>query len=206
MVRGMKSGKRRAGTVTTGYGAVVLTTSALVASFMLSGCAPEPVIEPEPELLTLTDAGQRYLDAVCPVNELWDAVDIEVDRLRIAVARGDDGSDGDGNDGTDTRLFVVAVHALEDGIVSADELLGDKTVEWPRGAKRAIAAVQSTLSTDAEQARLVAEMNAAEIVAYSWKGTERLAAASLETRSALGLPEDPQLACELRSSASDAAK
>lgn len=203
MVRGMYLGERRAGIVMSRFAAGAWASAALAAALVLSGCAPEPVVEPEPEpeLLTISDAGGRYLDAVCPMNELWDAVDIEVDRLRIAAARGD----GDASS-SDTRLFVEAITALETKIVAAEELLGDETVEWPVGAKRAIAAVQSSLASDAGQAQVVSEMSAADIAAYKWMGVDALASASQEARAALGLPDDPRVACDLRTSPESAAE
>lgn len=175
----------------SGARAVAVSIVLATAVLAVSACAPEP--EPEPEVLTISDAGGRYLDAVCPVNASWDAVDVEVDRLRITVARGADASAE-----IDTGGFVEAITQLGLEIGAAEEALGDATVEWPKVARKPIAAVQASLADDAEQARLVADMSAADIATYSWKGADRLAASAQEARAALGLPDDPQAACDLR--------
>ncbi|KIP53158.1 hypothetical protein SD72_04845 [Leucobacter komagatae] len=159
---------------------------AAVALLPLAGCtAPEP----EPEELTVTGAGARYLDAVCPVNGAWDSVDVEVERLRIALARSEAG---------DETALGAALTTLERRSLAAAENLDDASVSWPADAEDAIAAVRDSLAADAEQARDVAELSAADAVAHEWEGAERIAATSAKARASLGLPDDPEVACEAR--------
>ena len=148
----------------------------------LAACAPE---EPEPEKLSASRAGGVYLDAVCPVNAAWDVVDVELDRLRLAIERGDADTD------------AVAEALTEVGEASADaagELDAD-THEWPAGAAAPVAEVRRTLLADRKQAAKLAEQSAAEIAAYQWDGGDAAGAAAAEARAALGLPEDPAFAC-----------
>lgn len=159
--------------------------AAVTALFTLVACAPEP--EPEPELLTVSAAGARYLDAVCPVNAAWDSVDIEVDRLRVAVARPEP---------ADTSLFAAAMQELGDVSGEAADRLGDPSVAWPPAAESSILLVRSSLEADVEQAAEVKALAASEVVSYVWQGSEQLAAAAASAREALGLPDDPTAACD----------
>lgn len=156
----------------------------------LAACAPEPA--PEPERLTISQAGARYLNAVCPVNSAWDEVDVEIDRLRIAMAR--DSADSE----VDARLFGEAMHELGAASARAEAELGDESVAWPQGAQHAIAKVRESLTADAEQAETAAAFTAIEASGYSWKGADQLARAAGDARAALDLPEDPEVACAAR--------
>ncbi|GAA1581071.1 hypothetical protein [Leucobacter aridicollis] len=161
----------------------ILTGLAAVAALTLAGCsAPEP----EPEELTVTAAGSRYLDAVCPVNDVWDSVDAELDRLRLAVSRGDS---------ADTGPLATQLQALQEASAIAAESLADPAVAWPDGASSAVAAVAESLDADARQAGEVAELSAAAIADYAWEGGGAVADAAADTRAALGLPADAGAAC-----------
>jgi hypothetical protein len=156
----------------------------------LTGCSGEAEAppEPEPEVLSASQAGGVYLDAVCPVNAAWDEADVELDRLRIAVGRGDEAQ-------IDTRLFADAMGEVADASERAAERLETKQQEWPRGTETAVEAVRDTLESDRKQARKVAKLDAADAVGYAWLGAEESAAAAAGARTALGLPEDPIAAC-----------
>lgn len=156
------------------------------AAVLLAGCT---AAEPEPEELTVTAAGARYLAAVCPVNDAWDAVDVEVDRLRIVVARGETG---------DTAALGEQLAVLEDKAAVAAETLADPSVAWPGAATAAIESVAKTLVADAEQAGSAAELNAQEAVDHRWGGAATVAETGAAARAALGLPEDPVTACAAR--------
>lgn len=164
----------------------VLIVGLTGAALLLAGCT---AAEPEPEELTVTAAGARYLEAVCPVNEAWDAVDVEVERLRIAVARGEAGDTGD----LGKRLAT-----LEAQSAAAAETLADPSVAWPGGATPAVESVAKTLADDAEQAGSIAELEAQEAVDYRWDGAATIAETAAAARAALGLPEDPVVACAAR--------
>ena len=146
---------------------------------------PEP--EPEPEQLTISDAGARYLEAVCPVNAVWDAVDIEVDHLRVAAARGD---------AADTAAFAGVMHELQSASAAAEQTLGDEAVEWPAVAKGAVERVRASLEADAGQAERVARLAASDAASHTWEGAAAAASAAQEARAALGLPENARVACE----------
>lgn len=158
-------------------------TAAVTALAALSGCAAP---EPEPEALTITEAGSRYLDAVCPVNAAWDEVDVEVDRLRIAISRGDS---------VDTAGYVDALAGMELASRAAVETLDDPLVAWPAEAEAAVAEVGDSLRADARHAEEAAELAAAAAVAHRWPDVSNIADAALRARVALGLPEDPAGAC-----------
>lgn len=149
----------------------------------LTGCSAAP----EPDELTVTAAGARYLDAVCSVNAAWDTVDVEVDRLRISVARGESG---------DTRAIETALAALGRETDNAMALLDDESVGWPQSAVSAISRVLNTLEADTEQIAAVAELPGRELADYSWSGAENAAASAAAARTALGLPEEAGLACD----------
>ena len=158
----------------------------------LAGCGgePEPVPEPEPEIevLSVSEAGGVYLDAVCPVNAAWDEADVELDRLRVALGRGD-------GEPIDTRLFADAMEEVAAASERAAERLETEQQEWPTGTRSAVETVRDTLEADRKQAQRVAELDADEAVGYAWRGVAESAAAAAEARAALGLPEDPIAAC-----------
>lgn len=167
---------RRAGLA--GLAAVVL---------LLTGCGsgdPAPA-EPEPEPLSATRAGGLYLSAVCPVNDAWDAADLELDRLRLALGRGE----------ADTEALAEALRDVADASAEAADELGPKRQSWPESASSAIAAVRASLTADERQALTVSKMSASKIVAYTWQGSDDIATAAADARAALGLPADAETAC-----------
>lgn len=166
-----------------------LSVLAAAAILLLSGCAGGAPEEPEPEELTVTEAGARYLEAICPVNDTWDAVDLEVDRLRVEVSRGEPG---------DTDPLAAALKQLERSALAAAKLLDDASVAWPAAAESAVADVRDTLTDDAKQAEKAAKLDGREAVDYSWDGAGDIGAAAAKARAALGLPEDPAAACDAR--------
>lgn len=151
----------------------------------LAGCAPEPQTAPGPEVLSATKAGGLYLDAVCPVNEAWDAADLEIDRLRIAQTREE----------TDTDDFAEAMRAVGEASAEAARRLEPKDRTWPESATDEIAAVRETLRADAKQAAKVAEMPIDDVLDRGWAGAEEVGTAAAAARAALGLPTDPVAAC-----------
>lgn len=159
------------------------------ATLALGGCASEPSAEPvettPPEPLTVSKAGTLYLDAVCPLDEAWGEVDVELDRLRIAVGRGD----------TDTSTFAKAMDRLADASKHASELLDAPGQSWPEEAEDEIAAVRKTIDADEKQAKTVAKMPASQAVNYAWEGAADIGASATAARAVLGLPSDPDAAC-----------
>ena len=158
------------------------------ALLLLVGCAPEPgedAVPPEPEVLTASKAGGIYLDAVCPVNDAWDELDVEVDRLRIAHARGE----------TEMGRFHEAALALGEASEGAAKLLEPKNKAWPEDAVDEVEAVRASLRTDAKRAKSVAELPIAEAAVYVWPGAAEAGAEAAAAREALGLPADPIAAC-----------
>ena len=158
--------------------------AALIAAVSLAGCsAPAP----EPEELTVSAAGARYLEAVCPVNAAWDGVDVELDRVKLLVSRGEQ---------PDTAGVAAALDKLGAESLAAAEILDDPAVAWPAAAADSIAGVRETLTADAEQAAAVATLGAAELAGYRWEGSGEIATSAADTRAALGLPDDTRDACE----------
>lgn len=144
---------------------------------------------PEPEALTVSDAATRYLGAVCPVNEAWDALDLEVDRVSLGNERGDSVTlDG----------FHAALDTVASASAQAEATLADDSVAWPSGATDAIARVRTSLRADVDQVEVARELAASAIPEYAWVGAQEHADDSAAVRAALDLPEDPLAACELR--------
>ena len=172
----------------------------VAATLFVSGCAPEPAATeatpPPPEPLTASKAGKLYLDAVCPLDEVWGEVDVELDRLRIAVGRGD----------TDTTRFADAMRRLADASAHASELLDATGQSWPKDAAAEVAAVRKTIEADEKQARAVAKMPASQAVQYAWDGAADIGTTASAARAVLGLPVDPDAACAQWKVAGDEAK
>lgn len=172
---------------------LLLTAFALTASVALTGCSGQlgqTPPAPEPEVLSATEAGGIYLDAVCPVNVAWDEADIELDRLRLTVSRGE----------ADTRRFAAAMEQVGLASKAAAKALDPDTLDgdghvWPASALDEIAEVRATLLDDEKQAADVAKLPAQEATIYSWKGADAVGAAAHAARDALGLPEDGANAC-----------
>ncbi len=165
--------------------AVPAAAAVAVIALSASGCSPQP--EPKTEILSATKAGGVYLDAVCPVNTAWDEADVELDRLRLAVGRGEDG---------EVRAFADAMRAVAEASEQAGERLASKDRAWPRSAEDEIEAVAETLRDDRKQALAVAKLSAEDAAAHAWKGGAEAGQAAAEARAALGLPADPEAACE----------
>lgn len=161
--------------------------AAAVALLLLSGCAGDPAAEeePEPEVLSATKAGGLYLSAVCPVNQAWDEFDVEVDRLRIAQARGE----------RDTDAFSEAMLAVGEASERAAKQLEPKDKTWPTGAVDEVEAVRDSLRADAKQAEKVAELPIEKATVYVWKDLAEVGRSAAEAREVLGLPADPVAAC-----------
>lgn len=160
--------------------AVVIAVTALTA-----GCAAQDPEPQKPEVLTASLAGGLYLEAVCPVNGAWDRADLELDRLRFLLRRGD----------ADTREFASAMKNVAAASGTAAKQLAPKDRAWPKDAKTHIAEVRNTLLTDQKQALKVAKLSAEDAAEYVWQGSDDIAASAAEARASLGLPADPELAC-----------
>ncbi|WP_026139618.1 hypothetical protein [Leucobacter salsicius] len=170
-------------------------TLAIVATagLLLAGCSGQggpPEAAPEPEVLSASEAGGIYLDAICPVNAAWDAADVELERLRLTLSRGED----------DTRRFAAAMNEVAAASKTAAQELDPKTLDeaghaWPKTAISDIKAVQKTLTDDQKQAARVAKLTGSEVLNYAWQGSEEVGAAASAAREALALPADGQSAC-----------
>ena len=166
----------------------------VAATLLLAGCtgagSADPAPEDAPEVLSATEAGGIYLDAVCPVNAAWDDADLELERLRLTVSRG----------GDDTRRFAAAMQKVAKQSGAAAHELDPKVLDrgghaWPATALDEIEAVQKTLKADEKQAAKVAKFDAAQVLEYTWKGSTELGTAASAARAALGLPADGENAC-----------
>lgn len=158
----------------------------LLAAVTLSGCSGAP--EPEPEVLSASEAGTAYLDAVCPVNEAWDRADAELERFRIAVTLGD----------RDVAPLAAALTEVAKASGEGAKRLDPERAVWPREASDEVEAVRATLLSDRAQARELAERDASAILDYAWEGAGENAAAATAARAALELPDDPDAACAER--------
>ncbi len=165
---------------------IAAVAAAGAVALLLAGCASP---EPEPRKLTASEAGTRYLSAVCPVNQAWDRADVELDRLRLVLARG---STAAGK--AQTAPFSEAMGEVGAASTRAAEELGSPGIVWPKAAAPTIDAVRASLAADAGQAKRVAKLDAAEAIAYRWDPGDA-AESDTRARAALGLTGEPQAAC-----------
>lgn len=154
--------------------------------FLLTGCAPEP--EPEPVQLTITEAGGAYLDAVCPVNDSWDEVDLAVDQLRLSL-------DAGGDQDVAMERLTVALKGLGSSSVQGAKALDDGDQLWPADSARLIGEVADSLRADQKEAKRVLTLTPQKAADVTWPDTAASVAAAAAAREALGLPADSALAC-----------
>lgn len=154
------------------------------AAVFLVGCTsvPEP---PKPEVLSASTAGGEYLTAVCPVNEAWDQADAALEQLRIAVSRGEG----------DPEQVVTALQGVIRANERAEKQLDAQRVSWPKPARSAVADVRDSLAADRKQAKRVMQLDADELAEYRWSGADAAGAAAVAAREALGILDDPEVAC-----------
>lgn len=155
----------------------------------MTACAPEP--EPEPVQLSITAAGGAYLDAVCPVNDAWDELDLAVDQLRLALDAG----------GESTAAEEMLAEALDDlgaASVRAARALEDTDQVWPAGAAQLVTQVAESLRADGAEAARVMKLAPEKAATLSWPGVAESAETATAARAALGLPADSAAACAER--------
>ncbi len=158
-----------------------------ITTLMLTGCVgSEP--PPEPEVLTVSQAGNAYLDAVCPVNAAWDQADAELEKLRLRLAQGAAKPDA----------LAAALEEVAAESAAAAKRLDPSRTTWPGGAQDAVAEVRTTLVADRAQAQKLAALEAEEMAEYRWKGADDTAAAAESARASLDLPSDSDAACAQR--------
>ncbi|MBC9953057.1 hypothetical protein ICM05_00145 [Leucobacter sp. cx-42] len=163
--------------------------SAVALSLGLAGCTKSEPETPQVKL-SVSEAAAQYLDAVCPVNSAWDAADSEIDRLRIAVARGEGV--------VDTRLYADAISQVGEVSGKAATQLTSADVVWPAAAGPLVVKVASSLKADAKTAPTAAKLEAEQAVNYEWPGATQAGTAAAAVREALGLPDDAVAACDAR--------
>lgn len=173
------------------------------AGLLLVGCSPQAQDAPptpKPEVLSASEAGGIYLDAVCPVNEAWDEVDVELDRLRLTLSRGEADTERADTERTDTERFADAMLGVAAASKTAAKQLDPKAQAkaghaWPKDALDEIAEVARTLESDENQANRVAKLTAGKMTDYTWLGAAELGVAASAARESLGLPADGENAC-----------
>lgn len=171
--------------------------SILIAATVLAGCSapgastadkpkptPTATPTPTPELMSIEEAGEYYLDTVCPPNALQDPYTAAYN----VVANAPD---------SDIAPAVAAAAALRDGTRVAAERLIDPMVLWPESV-----AEDAVIISNAYFAR-IAEYNAAadaktfdELmgVVYTAEAPD-VAAAAPRIRAKLGLSADTVASC-----------
>lgn len=153
----------------------------------LTGCAAESTRKAEHRdtLLTVSKAGEKYLAAVCPLNQLWGEAAVEIDALRLTLSRGT----------PDASRVQVVFGKLSEATDSAIAAFQDPGVRWPKKMQKALPALLASLGKDKEQLTALAASSAKKVANYQWQGKEASAAASAKAREAVGLPADPAVAC-----------
>lgn len=161
----------------------------VLAAFSLTGCAPEP--EPEPVVLTVSEAGSAYLGAVCPVNDAWDELDLAVDQLRLSL-------DAGGSQEVAMERLDVALDRVGKQSLAAAKSLDDPERVWPTGAAKRVREVADTLTADHAVTVKVTKLTPEQAAAFEWPGAAESAETAAAAREALGLPADTELACAER--------
>ena len=156
--------------------AALLLATTLALSACTGGAAPTPT-PTAAAAMSVAEAGQYYLDTVCPTNSVGEA-------LGTAYQAGD------------LEAFTAAAAAARDAYKEAGVRFGDADVVWPdsvagnivvlRDASIALAASYESLSqvTSLEEANAIAFPDSADA-----------SAASQAIRADLELSSDPAVSC-----------
>ena len=157
-------------------------TSRAVAVFTLlalalTGCTAPPAPEPTVIAMSVEEAGQYYLDTVCPANAVGEAL------AAAYTAQDLDAFRGAAADARDTYKESATRFGAEDVVWPADV---EADVIVLRDASIAIAASYETLST-------IESLDAAAEVQFP--SSDDSAAASARIRDALGLSSDAAVSC-----------
>lgn len=135
--------------------------------------------------MTVEEAGEYYLNAVCPVNNLIPEFDAEQGRVW--------------NSGDLTTLKTIAANYRDTMQVSA-AALSDTTVLWPQGLAASASAIADNYYAQMGAAQEMTTVeNQTELQAIVWPtATPEADAAGPKIRSVLGLSTDPQESCKGR--------
>jgi hypothetical protein len=158
-----------------------------ILAVALTGCSaggistPSPTPTPTPTIMTVVEAGEMYLQAVCPGNNATDKffADINVETPDIAILKAD------------------AV-SLVDAFTRGTEILDEETILWPEDIADSI-----TTIADADYASIgwAQSMVNAETLddfigfTYTQPGTPESATAAQKIRARLDLTSDTKASC-----------
>lgn len=156
---------------------------------LMTACAPEP--EPEPVQLSISEAGGAYLDAVCPVNDSWDELDLAVDQVRLALDAGEVSPAAE-------AALSEALDDLGSASIGAARELEDPDQVWPAGSARLVAQVAESLRVDGAEAARALKLTPEKAAKLSWPDVAESAETAAAARAALGLPADSAAACAER--------
>lgn len=128
--------------------------------------------------LSIEDAGQRYLSAVCPANAA-------VDPMNAAI------------DGDDLDAIHATTKAYGEAARSAAKTFSDPSIKWPEAVdpKDLKAVADSYLSDLAVINEYTAAQSPEETRKVSWPGDDAGASAAQGIRLALDLPSDTTESC-----------
>ena len=156
--------------------AALLLATTLALSACTGGTAPTPT-PTAAAAMSVEEAGQYYLDTVCPTNGVGEA-------LGAAYQAGD------------LAAFTAAAGVARDAYKEAAARFGDADVVWPDSVAGNIAVVRDAtiaLATSYESLSQVASLEDADAVAFP--DSADASAASQVIRTALDLSSDPAVSC-----------
>lgn len=177
----------------------------LLATLTLGGCAllptptptPTPTIDPGPVILSKADAGERFLEIVCPVNAASQTV------TDAGLARVPEFNKGETPDSTD--INAAATEAVRmDGL--AVEAIEDEYYKWPGDVGANLGYIRDVLSGEMTALGDAIKAPVFEKVYFSEKPTlsSEQANAGKEIRSQLDLDSDTDKSCVGHDKALDA--
>jgi hypothetical protein len=134
--------------------------------------------------MTTAQAGEYYLDVICPNNA---AATLYGDTYDALIAAG----------GGDSAPTIAAAAAMRDSTQVTAERLIDPTVIWPETVAEDVVIVSKSLSTALREYTAAAAATSYEelIDVPATIETEAVAAAAPRIRATLGLPADYDASC-----------
>ena len=154
--------------------ALVAVTIAVLA---LTACSSPTAPVDETEPMSIEQAGEYYLDTVCPANEVGQAL-------------------GTAYQAEDLAAFTAAAEVARDAYKESGLRFSDETVVWPDAVAADILILRDAsvaLATSYQSLSEVKTLEEADAVVFPT--SDDSAAASSRIRDALGLSSDPEVSC-----------
>lgn len=148
-----------------------------IAVLALTGCTAPAPTEVAPQPMSIEQAGEYYLDTVCPANEVGQAL-------------------GAAYQAQDLAAFTAAAEVARDAYKESGLRFSDETVVWPDAVAADILILRDAsiaLATSYQSLSEVKTLEEADAVVFPTSADS--AEASTRIRDALGLSSDPEVSC-----------